>query len=190
MKNEKETMITPEAEEAAKKHIAEIANDPAPVTDAELDDEFSFTLGSGRSIDADQDSSGEPVFPGPRVKREPFTYKGELCHSYKTIVPMNVFNSKGEQLKKVMECDFKVADKYGKDSYAELESLYRDLPEGQDYFKLGFIYNEFRNQWSYCVQVLYDDIPVRVSIVPRDEQSRNNMKTIIVYLQKKGLLEK
>ncbi len=191
MKNEKETMITPEAEEAAKKLVADIANDPAPVTDAELDDAFAFEAGDVESDDeAAEVSQGKWKFPGVRVQRTPFVSKGKRMYSYETQmkIGLGVKDADGNERKHILRAEFRVADKKNRDAYEALDLLFLDLPKDQNYLLLGFQYQEYSKSYNYCVQRVFNDIPMIVSLVPRDVLSQNALTSMIAYLQRRGLL--
>ena len=109
-------------------------------------------------------------------------------YSYVAKMRIPLKRPNGEVVQRVAEVELRVADKKNRDSYEDLDFLFADLPEDRKYFLLGFRYVEYSKSYSYCVQNVYDGVPVTVSLVPRDVRSQDNMKTIITQLRLDGRL--
>jgi len=192
MKNEKETMITPEAEEAAKKHVTDLVNTPAPVTDSELDDEFAIDSDLGDELDDETlvSSNNDWKFPGPRVARLPFMSNGRRMYSYHTQLRhrSGKKNLDGSDHYLILRAELRVADKKNRDAYDLLDLLFQDLPQDQNYLLLGFQYQDFTKNYIYSVRREINGVPVSVSLVPRDSLSRDNLQSMIVKLKNEGKL--
>lgn len=123
-------------------------------------------------------------FPGVRVTRSPFSYKGRTCYSYlvKANIPWN-----GEKV--IVEAELQSPDRRNPDTYTKLDLLFDKLPKDQKYLLLGFQYDEYRRTYSYCVESAdASGVVLRVTLQPRNATSRDNLCTIIGVLKQRGLL--
>ena len=140
MKNE--TLKTND-QDLAKVEPADLA---ASVTDQEVNKALAvaasdFDLNSMFEVAADDATEEEleiaPVtdwkFPGVRVTRSPFIYKGRTCYSYlvKTNIPWN-----GEKV--LVEAELQSPDRKNPDTYTKLDLLFDKLPKDQKFLLLGF----------------------------------------------------
>ena len=123
-------------------------------------------------------------FPGVRVTRSPFSYKGRTCYSYlaKANIPWN-----GEKV--LVEAELQSPDRKNPDTYTKLDLLFDKLPKDQKYLLLGFQYDEYRRTYSYCVESAdASGVVLRVTLQPRNATSRDNLSTVIGVLKQRGLL--
>lgn len=123
-------------------------------------------------------------FPGVKVVRSPFMYKGRTCYSY--LVKANILWN-GETVQ--IEAEMQSPDRRNPDTYTKLDLLFDKLPKDQKFLKLGFQYDEYRRTYSYCVESAdASGVVLRVTLQPRNATARDNLGTIIGVLKQHGKL--
>lgn len=154
------------------------------LTQAELD--FAFNVAS-----TEENENGEPVvpqsewkFPGLRVTRSTFTYKGKQMYSY--AVNMMLKLSSGAVHK--LTCELRSSDRKNASNYEKLDTIWGMLPKDKQYMLLGFQFVEYTNSYNLCVQIEDNGIPLRVSLTPRDGKSRDDLSSMIAFLQQNNKL--
>lgn len=187
MENKKEKALLESVEGQAVNEAVEAAKAEGKVVKSDLDDMFAFETADVDAEEAESEVAvGSWKFPGVRVQREPFNYNGQTLYSYVAKLRVKV-NVGGEDHIHELRADFRVADKKNRNAYDLLALLYKSLPEGQKYLLLGFREN-YRKEYDFCVQHEIGEIPMIVSIVPKDTLSQNSLTSMAAYLKKKGML--
>ena len=151
---------------------------------ADLESMFDVVEEDASDVELEVAAPADWKFPGVRVTRSPFSYKGRTCFSYhvKANIPWN-----GEKIP--VEAEMQSPDRRNPDTYTKLDLLFDKLPKDQKFLLLGFQYDEYRRTYSYCVESADPSgVVLRVTLQPRNATARDNLSTIIGVLRQRGLL--
>ncbi len=183
MANEKKTIVNEATGEVTEIPVSNALPAGSVPAMADLDSVFNVVSMDDVSDEAVTTDS-EWKFPGLRVTRSQFKYKEKTMFSY--AVNMNLPLSTGGV--HALKCELRSSDRKNIHNYEKLDAIWAMLPKDQTYLLLGFQYVEYTRSYNLCVQVVDDGIPLRVSLLPRDGKSRDDLGTMIAFLQKRGLL--
>ena len=183
MATEKKTTVDESTGEVFETSAANAAPVKNEMKQDELDFAFNVSMGENENGEAVVAPS-EWKFPGLRVTRSTFTYKGNQMFSYS--VNMNFKLSNGNTHK--LTCELRSSDRKNASNYEKLDMIWGMLPADKQYMLLGFQYVDYTKSYNLCVQIEDNGIPLRVSLTPRDSKSRDDLSTMIAYLQKKDML--